>query len=445
MTASVGERAVDPCESTRSSRAPAIIALLLTAYVLAFAQRQLPALLATPIAASFDVGDAIIGALHGSSFGLVYAVSALVAGALTDRVSRVRLLTGGLALAAIGTGLSASASSIEALVLCRILVAVGQAALVPVAYSVLGDVVGGKRLGIAVAAFAVAPFVGAGLLAMSVGALQDALDWRAPFAAVAGVSGLVALFVSRMREPPRLTVQRNGSSEALCHVRTHWASIGPVLANMILTATAGHLLLAWGVVWLARSHELSMLAASTSFGLALLCGGVAGTLAGGAAGDWMVARSRPRLLVLSLAAIVAAILSVAAFAAVDATAASWLLGGCLFFLAAAHATGPAALQEMTPSSLRGRQHGLAVLLVNILGLGTAPFLLGLASDILGARSAIGQALSVAVPTLLALSAVVAAVAARSQRQSAQAIAPARPSSTAKRRSDEQLLVGSRRS
>src|SRR3546814_3631332 len=59
-------------------------------------------------------------------------------------------------------------------------------------------------------------------------------------------------------------------------------------------------------------------------------------------------------------------------------------------VAAALVLGPASLQEITPPGLRGRQHGLAILLVNWLGLGFGPLLVGIASDIAGDPEALDR-------------------------------------------------------
>src|SRR3546814_8471079 len=81
----------------------------------------------------------------------------------------------------------------------------------------------------------------------------------------------------------------------------------------------------------------------------------------------------------------------------------------------------------------GRQHGLAILLVNWLGLGFGPLLVGIASDIAGDPEALGRVMAIAIPIMLALSAGIAAAGARAQARSAMLIlqetTPGRPSST----------------
>src|SRR3546814_8915377 len=83
----------------RAGPVSAIAALLLAAYVVAFAQRQLPATLAEPMTRRFDLADAEMGALIGYGFGFFYALFAIPAGWLVDSTHRMRLLAIGLALA----------------------------------------------------------------------------------------------------------------------------------------------------------------------------------------------------------------------------------------------------------------------------------------------------------------------------------------------------------
>src|SRR3546814_4512584 len=96
----------------RAGPVAAIAALLLAAYVVAFAQRQLPATLAETMTRRFDLADAEMGALIGYGFGFFYALFAIPAGWLVDSTHRMRLLAIGLALASIATAMSAFASSL---------------------------------------------------------------------------------------------------------------------------------------------------------------------------------------------------------------------------------------------------------------------------------------------------------------------------------------------
>lgn len=416
--------------------------LLLCAYVIAFAQRQLVAVLSVPIAAQFAVTDMALGALHGSSFGVVYAMLALPAGCLVDRLPRGRLLAAGLMLSAIGTALSSCASSFEGLMASRALVAIGQSTLVPAAYALLGDVGRRDQLGLAVAGFAVGPFLGAGGAALGSAILTGAEEWQTPFQMLAVMSAALALLIFILPGPHARRAS-GATPPLLPHLRAHARVILPIMGAMLMTAIAGHLLLGWAMVWLMRGHGLSLSQASLLFGAALLLGGVPGTLAGGAWGDHLVRRGQPRLIGLAVAAALAAGAAVATFLV---PAVAWSLACLLlltFLLAAAHVIGPGALQEITSAALRGRQHGLAVLVINLIALGVAPLLSGAASDV--AEGGVGTMLAVAVPGALVLSMLSALVGARAQRWANQAIAPARPASTTKEASETQPLDGSARS
>ncbi len=435
-----------PYTSRLASQAPGrfrlLALLLLCAYVIAFAQRQLIAILSVPIAAKFAVTDMALGALHGSSFGLIYAMLALPAGWLVDRFSRGRLLAAGLGLSALGTALSSHAPSFEALMACRVLVAIGQSTLVPAAYALLGDAGRRDHLGLAVAGFAAGPFLGAGGAALGSGILTGTEGWQAPFLMLA-VAGAALAFLLLLVPEPHARRTRQPSQPLLPHMRVHARAILPVMAAMLTTAIAGHLLLGWTMVWLMRGHGLSLPQASLLFGTALLLGGVPGTLVGGAWGDRLVRRGQPRLIGLAMAAATAGGAGVATFLAPTVAWSLACLLPLIFLLAAAHAIGPGALQEITPTALRGRQHGLAVFVINLVALGAMPLLFGAASD--ATEGGVGAMLTVAVPGALILSMLAALAGARAHRSAAQAMAPARPASTTKEASEAQPLDGSARS
>jgi MFS family permease len=412
--------------------------LLLAAYVVAFAQRQLPAALAPAIAERFDASDFALGALHGSSFALLYGCLAVPAGWLVDRGRRTAILAAGLALASVATALSALAAELHWVAAARLVVGFGQAALVPAAYSLLGDTVPRARTGIATALFLCGPFMGAGLMLMSGGGLVSLLGWQWPFLIVGALGLVLAMLAGLLPEPVGRAQATGGASVATAwlHVQLNWRPISAVMMTMLFTATAGHVVLGWGVAWLTRVHGATETEAGLLLGCVVLIAGTGGTLAGGAVGDAMLGRrGMPRLTGLCAAATLAVPAALLTFApAMHHPFVAFGLSATLFLLGAAHAAGPAALQEMTPPSLRGMQHGAAVFAVNLIGLGTGPLLVGLASDRAGDDgAAIGRVLYLTVPALLVMAALAALLGRRSQARVAAALAqastPARLSST----------------
>lgn len=413
--------------------------LLLAVYMLAFADRQLPAMLAGPIAHELRIGDAALGALHGFGFALLYAVAALPAGWLVDRVPRLRLLAACLLLWSAATIACAFAQSLAHLAAARMAVGLGQAALVPAAYSLLGDAWPRERTGVAVAGFAIGPFLGAGMMLVLGGRFAEASGWRLPFV-VAGLLGMAIAFVLfRLPEPSRHGEPRPIApawNEISVYARLHIRAILAVDGSMLFTAMAAHAVLSWSVVWLMRVHDLALGTATLALGTALIAGGVTGTLGGGVLGDRLFRDGRRggRLRLLGMVALIGSPIAWMAFTTGDIGAALGLLTLLIGLVAIALASGPAALQDITPPRLRGAQHGLAVFLINIFGLGLGPLIIGVGSEMLtDDPQALGTVLARAVPAMLALAALIAACGARwhaaSARLLVQATAPGRPSST----------------
>lgn len=116
-----------------------VLALLTLAYALAILDRVSIALLIQPLQASLHINDTQFGLLQGMAFSIVYSVLGLPLGMLCDRTRRVPILFGGLALWSVATISCSLAQSFEQLFIARMLVGVGEAALVPVATSLIAD------------------------------------------------------------------------------------------------------------------------------------------------------------------------------------------------------------------------------------------------------------------------------------------------------------------
>lgn len=115
------------------------LALLTLAYALAILDRVSIALLIVPLQKALAINDTQFGLLQGMAFSIVYSVLGLPLGMLCDRARRVPILFGGLALWSMATIGCSLAQSFEQLFIARMLVGVGEAALVPVATSLIAD------------------------------------------------------------------------------------------------------------------------------------------------------------------------------------------------------------------------------------------------------------------------------------------------------------------
>ncbi|WP_245653890.1 MFS transporter, partial [Novosphingobium rosa] len=202
----------------RPGRAWGMVVLLFLAGICSVIDRSILNMVVDPVRHSLGIGDAQIALLQGLAFGLFYAFMGVPMGLLADRVSRKRLLMGGILLwsmATIGSGL---ASSFGHLFIARLLVGLGEAALGPSAISLIADLFPPERRGRPISLYMMGQALAAGLAMAFTGRILSAAaagsfaswpllatlpPWRIAFV-FAGIIGLlVVLGMTLTREPPR--------------------------------------------------------------------------------------------------------------------------------------------------------------------------------------------------------------------------------------------------
>lgn len=190
--------------------------LLTAANTFNYIDRKILSILAEAIKADLGIDDAQIGFLFGTVFAALYAIFGLPMGRLADRWSRTRLMALGLTLWSGMTALSGFASNFFALSLARVGVSAGEAVANPCSHSLIADYFPAHRRATAYATYLTGSFVGMGL-SLAIGgvvmhswpsfAAQFGLEWLRPWQAaflICGLPGLIlAVLISRMREPAR--------------------------------------------------------------------------------------------------------------------------------------------------------------------------------------------------------------------------------------------------
>lgn len=124
-----------------------VVLVLLCAYVLSYIDRQILALLVGPIKADLGLSDTQIGLLQGLAFAVLFAIAGLPLGWWADRGDRRRIIAMGVGVWSLMTALCGTARSFTHLFLARAGVGIGEAALVPAAYSMISDLVPPERRG----------------------------------------------------------------------------------------------------------------------------------------------------------------------------------------------------------------------------------------------------------------------------------------------------------
>ncbi|MBN8886253.1 MAG: MFS transporter [Rudaea sp.] len=397
---------------TRTSPAPnapsapysaVVVGALTLAYTLSFVDRQILSLLVEPIKHDLHLSDTQISLLQGLAFTVLMGVGGLPIGWLVDRLPRLRIVSCGIAFWSVMTACCGLSGSYAALLLARMGVGLGESALNPAAYSALADAVPRKRLGFAIGVYGMGVYIGAGL-AMILGAeaisrmpaggltlplLGTMRSWQAVFVLV-GLPGIfLALLTLLIREPVRRETLDVGTTDLPAvpsSTRRYLLDNRHALSMLILcqsfAAMLSFTLNAWAPSFFIRSFGWSIAQTGHAYGITIACAGVLGFLCCGVLGDRLAARGdiAARMRIMSYAMLASAPLCLLALTAADAGVALTLLGATTFLITVAIGSGPAALQEILPNRMRGTTTSLAVLVVNLIGLGLGPTLVAVLTD-----------------------------------------------------------------
>jgi MFS family permease len=400
-----------PAETPRG--AWGLLASLTALNVLAFIDRQLVVTLAPLLIEDLGLTRAEIGLLVGASFIVVFAGLNLVLGAAADRVSRPRLIAVGLAVWSVATTVTGAGRSFLHLALMRVFVGVGEATLTPAGLSMLGDRFPAHRLGLASSIFYTGIPIGFAASFLLAGWIGPWLGWRACFV-ILGAVGLVAVAaVALMKDPGRRGV---GAEAPRVSFAQQARSLGHAVVEtpaIALVSLSGALLGFMGsasqhtITWLVqeRGFEYSR-AAFLSAGMVAV-GGLLGNVAAGTFTDWGRGRHPGgRLVGLAILAALASPVGAAFYMMPPSSpfffpawfaAQGWMLGwfGPVF----------AALDELAPPGRRATVLGFGLLVTNLLGVATGPWVAGLIGDRVsltaGLLTGLAVGASAIVPLLLA--------------------------------------------
>src|SRR3569623_1600933 len=155
----------------RQSRRPAslVLALLLTAYIFNYLDREMLGILAAPIKADLHLSDAEFGAVGGLAFALLYSVLAIPLAYVADKTSRSGVIAIALVFWCGFTALCGTAHGYWQLFLYRLGVGVGEAGGVAPSYALIADYFPPRRRARALAIFSLGIPIG-----LSAGTLMGA-------------------------------------------------------------------------------------------------------------------------------------------------------------------------------------------------------------------------------------------------------------------------------
>ena len=421
-------------KSTSNLRYPwYVVSVLMLAYISSFIDRQVLALLVEPIKRDFGISDTQVGLLIGFSFAIFYTFLGLPIGWLADRRSRKTIIVIGMTVWSIMTAMCGLANTYWMLFFLRMGVGVGEAALSPAAYSIITDYFPKNRLGTALGFYNMGVYLGSGLSILlvaliiklvSVGGMWDlpivglVRPWQTVFFMV-GLPGLliVALIMITIREPVRKGAGHliATTSEIRQYFRDNRTAILSLNVGIALMATASYGATSWTTSSLIRLYGMTPSQAGVLFGGLVTVFSTLGVITGGRYADSLSnkgvvdAKMRVPFQGMTAAAIIAFLmlltLSIYGKPPIEMTIA--LIALFCFTSSLPYGAATAALQEIIPANMRGTFSAFYLFVINLIGLGCGPLLVGFINDkVFGTPQTIMLSMSISLLIASTLSAII---------------------------------------
>jgi predicted MFS family arabinose efflux permease len=369
------------------------LGLLVLLYIVNYVDRQVLAVLLEPIKRDLDVSDTAMGLLSGLAFALFYTTAGVPIARLADRGSRRNVIVLGVVVWSAMTAFCGLARNFAQLAAARVGVGVGEAALSPAAHSLISDYFPPERRATALSIYNIGGNVGVMLGFIAGGWIGETLGWRAAFMVV-GLPGLAVAALTRftLREPAR------GVAEGMAD-DADVPTLREVVSYMLGKRTFRHLSLAcafyafaaygftiWGATFLIRIHGMSLSETGLWMGLVQGIGGGLGTYLGGALCD-RFGRRDARMLVFipALGGFLAVPLLVVFLFAPSPAAALAGYGPAMVFSVFFVGPSYSVTQGLARLRMRAQAAALLMLIMNLIGLGIAPLVVGALNDALAAR------------------------------------------------------------
>jgi MFS family permease len=414
----------------RSSRASRYALLLLTVvYAFNFIDRQLLAILQESIKSDLDLTDGQLGLLAGFAFAVFYVSAGIPIARWADRSNRRNIVAGSIFLWSFMTAISGFTQNYIQLLLARIGVGVGEAGGSPPSHSIISDIFPPEKRASAMGFYSTGVNIGILFGFLLGGWLNEFFGWRVAFIVV-GFPGLfLAILVRTTLAEPIRGLNENKPSKAKEDtpdfrqaLATLWSrrSFRHMAFAASLNAFCGYSSASWTASFMIRSHQMSTGELGTWLALISGVGGAIGVVCGGILADKLALRDKRWYVWVSA---LAGLISVPFIASIYLADSAYLALSLSVIPGLLHnvylGSTIATTHNLVGLRMRALSSAVLFLILNLIGLGLGPLLVGLLSDYLqpafGVHS-LRQAMLYLLPIVMAWSTVHFVFAARTLRE-----------------------------
>jgi len=368
-----------------------VLGILIVVYTMNFLDRQILAILASPIKKELGLSDGQVGLMGGLAFAALYSTLGIPIAWLADRSSRRRIMAYALGIWSGFTALCGFAGSFWQLFLARVGVGVGEAGGVAPAYSLVCDYFPKHQRARALAFYSIGIPIGSAAGILAGGLIAKWINWRAAFIIV-GCAGLVLapIFRYTVRDPNRGGVDAAGVPVAkvappafldvfriVARKKTFWLlAFGAAAASV-----CGYGIGFWLPTFFERSMGMELAERSYFYAAITFVGGTIGILSGGVIADRFGAKSRSAYPLIPAVAFIVALPCF--FLAVNTS--SVYVAFPLFLIPTALNLawlGPVltAVQHLVPAHMRTTASAMFLFINNLFGIAVGYYLPGMISD-----------------------------------------------------------------
>lgn len=384
-------------DATLALRRRGLTLFLLTfAYFFSYMDRQILAILQELIKRDLHLSDTQLGLLAGFAFAIFYATLGIPVARLADRSNRVNIIAISLTLWSLMTAAAGLAQNFIQLLIARIGVGVGEAGSSPPSHSMIADLYPPEKRAGAMGIYSLGVVLGTAFGTIIGGSVAHLYGWRVAMFTV-GLPGVaLAVLVKMLVVEPRRGLsdvqivaegEANGTIPPLGDgFRTLWADRAAfhLVMGVTVVSLIGYGHAAFGPSFLQRSLGMSMIDVAK---YVAPVGAVMGTLSA-VGGGWLANRAARRYglyaqswLVFWLK-IVGLPLSFLFYASANPFVAIPIYWVSILLLGSYLGPTFALIQGLAPTRMRALWAAITLLVINLVGLGAGPTLIGVISDLL---------------------------------------------------------------